>query len=165
MDDEDLLLFTTEDVERLLARARDALRIMKASVDQLPSHEMPAAKLLHIEDLKSKVARYQTELAARESAASPPAAPQPTYASVNALLYEMLILDPDFDAFCMDALPNKTHRRFGSSADRSEKHNLLLKLLGPEQVVAALRGHDPKRFAKCASLLVYRNLGADKPAR
>lgn len=159
MDDDDLQLFSTEDLEKLLSKAKDALRIMKASVDQLMPHDMPASKLLHIEDLKAKIARYQAEIASRPSGSPDVCAkPRLTHASVDALLYKMLCTDSDFDAFCMDALPNNSHRRFGSSADRQAKHNLLMQLLEPEQVAEALRQYNPERFTRFASLLKYRSL-------
>jgi hypothetical protein len=62
----DLRLFSADDLRRLLADVERTLRILHRTIDNLPAHEVPVARLLQIEDLEGKRAEYTAELSARE---------------------------------------------------------------------------------------------------
>jgi hypothetical protein len=55
----------------------------------------------------------------------------------------VLVVNPDFDAFCMDHYP-QIYRRFSSTMDRAARENLLLSLANPEELVAQLRRIEPR---------------------
>lgn len=66
------------------------------------------------------------------------------------LLRAVLPTDSDFGAFCLDCFP-AVAERFANSMDRLAKATLLFELAPPGELVAALRGHDPQRFAQYES--------------
>jgi hypothetical protein len=77
----------------------------------------------------------------------------PTTASLRKALGKLLILDSDFEAFCLDYFPTvKTH--FSSGMDRTTKVNLLLSLAERDLILRALQKHSPD-FSKAEPLLEY----------
>ena len=82
----------------------------------------------------------------------------PTRASVRRLLYQMLPTAADLDAFCIDSLSPEISRRFTNSADREDKHNLLLSLVESGEIALLLRNRLPAAFARWSHLLDYGNV-------
>ena len=62
------------------------------------------------------------------------------------ILRAVLPTDSDFSAFCVDSFP-AVAERFVDSMDRLARVTLLLELAPPGELIAALRAHDPQRFA------------------
>lgn len=71
----------------------------------------------------------------------------PDRASLRRLLLAVLPTDPESDAFCLDYFPD-TKQKFAGSMDRVQKLNLLLEREDAQEIVRALKKHDPKRYTR-----------------
>lgn len=72
-------------------------------------------------------------------------------ARLRKLLEQVLVGTADFDAFCMDWLPDVYHRLEGAP-DLKTKHNLLLSLVEPETLWEKLRSAHPSAVARFFSI-------------
>lgn len=72
----------------------------------------------------------------------------PKRAWLRGALNEVLYMDADFSAFCMDYF-TATYRRFSSGMDRTQKQNLLMEQAEPAEIWASLKEAYP---AKCQAL-------------
>ncbi len=88
--------------------------------------------------------------------ADPPRAP--TASSLRRLIGEVLRLDPDLDAFCIDYFPN-AFRRFTSGMDRMAKENILLQSADRSSILQHLREDYPHEVASRQDLLRYEEQG------
>ena len=70
--------------------------------------------------------------------------------SVRRALGALLVVDADFDAFCIDHYPH-VYRRFTGGMDRVAKENLLLTLVPAESLMQTLRSVDPHTILPLAS--------------
>jgi hypothetical protein len=70
MSDPDLSLLTLEDLRRLRKEAEEILAQILAALAPLPEFEWPAAKMLHIRQLRLNLERYGREIEARSTANS-----------------------------------------------------------------------------------------------
>lgn len=66
---------------------------------------------------------------------------------VNRLLFALLPIGSDFDAFCMDSFPD-VYRNYSGSMERQAKHNMLLTAHKSADIVSAAKAYEPKKFAK-----------------
>ena len=113
-----------------------------------PGQLRPAISLRHSDPrsrhfLRSKFAHPQRTIRIVAPAQS---APGPLHRhDLRQLLRAVLPTDADFNAFCLDFFPTAAER-IGTHVDR-QKVTLLLKLVPPNELVAALRRYDPQRFA------------------
>lgn len=78
---------------------------------------------------------------------SGPSDAPPLRAQVRRLLVDVLPLAVDFDAFASDYFP-KEYPRLSGAADLKERHTLLLALVEPDKLLAALRSAYPDRIDK-----------------
>jgi hypothetical protein len=62
--------------------------------------------------------------------------------TVRKTLGALLVVEADFDAFCIDHYRH-IYRRFSSGMDRVAKENLLLTLVSPDELMARLKSIDP----------------------
>lgn len=67
-------------------------------------------------------------------------------ARLRKLLQSVLVVPADLDSFCLDYFPD-VYRRFGTSADRDHKLNLLLLLHDAAKIEGCLREFDATRVA------------------
>jgi len=79
---------------------------------------------------------------------------RPTRDSLRKLLVQVLRLDSDLNAFCLDYFP-ETEQLFTSGMNSEEKRNLLLKREEPAEILARLRKREPAACEKHASLLRF----------
>lgn len=61
-------------------------------------------------------------------------------ALLRILLRQLILTDPDFDAFCLDRF-SEVQRRFAHGMDRLSKSNLLLEIVEPSSVLEQLVQH------------------------
>jgi hypothetical protein len=69
--------------------------------------------------------------------------PDADISALRKALGALLVVDADFDAFCIDHY-NHIYRRFGTNMDRVAKENLLLTLVPADNLMQTLRTVDPK---------------------
>jgi hypothetical protein len=65
--DDDLSIFTIEDLQEMIESAEEMLRIEIKKIDDLPPHEQPAYIIKHINDLKIKIGIYISEIESRQN--------------------------------------------------------------------------------------------------
>jgi nucleoside phosphorylase len=78
--------------------------------------------------------------------------PQPTRASLRKVLQEVLRIDSDLDAFCLDYFP-QVKRLFSGGMDTEQKRSLLLQREDAAQIWKHLQEAEPKACAKYAHLI------------
>lgn len=81
------------------------------------------------------------------SSSGKPSGEAPLRAQVRRLLDTVLPSAVDFDAFALDYFHDE-YRRLSAASDLKERHTLLLALIEPEQILAALRSAYPGRIEK-----------------
>ena len=95
-----------------------------------------------------------TEPLKKQEPAVPGAAKPPTTFSLRKLLGAVLKTSTDLDAFCIDHFP-EVSRRFSSGMERPAKEGILLETVEPDEILAALKLHDPAKLEKHRHLLTY----------
>jgi hypothetical protein len=78
----------------------------------------------------------------------------PTTFSLRKLIGAVLKTSTDLDAFCIDHFP-EVFRRFSSGMERPTKEGILLEAVDAEEILAALKLHDPAKLDKHQHLLAY----------
>lgn len=79
--------------------------------------------------------------------------PWPTTASLRKVLQQVLRLDTDMDAFCLDYFPH-VKRRFSDGMDTEKKRSLLLEKEDSARIWAELQTAEPTACRKYAHLIV-----------
>jgi nucleoside phosphorylase len=79
---------------------------------------------------------------------------RPTRGALRKLLIEVLRLDSDLEAFCLDYFP-ETSRLFSSGMDRETKRNLLLDREDASEIHERLKTSHPRAYAKHAHLAQF----------
>lgn len=89
---------------------------------------------------------------------------RPQSAEVRLLLEHCLVLDEEFQAFCLDYFP-RVHGQLSSTMTRTAKLNLLLQLCDAEldQIVARLAQRYPERYGRTAQRETPPTAGAGLP--
>ena len=95
-----------------------------------------------------------TEPLKKQEPAVPGSAKPPTIFSLRKLLGAVLKTSTDLDAFCIDHFP-EVSRRFSSGMERPAKEGILLETVEPEEILSALKLHDPAKLEKHRHLLTY----------
>ena len=88
-----------------------------------------------------------TEPLKKQEPAVPGSAKPPTNFSLRKLLGAVLKTSTDLDAFCIDHFP-EVSRRFSSGMERPAKEGILLETVEPEEILSALKLHDPAKLEK-----------------
>jgi hypothetical protein len=78
----------------------------------------------------------------------------PTLASLRKLIGRILIMDTDFDAFCLDHF-KLIRWRFSQNMDRVAKTSILLELSDRQSIVRYLREDFPDNFSEHQEVLIY----------
>ena len=126
-------LIDTADIPQLIVRTgEDASRIF------LHLSAPPALRPAEPEPTKPPVAAGKT----------------PTTFSLRKLIGAVLKTSTDLDAFCIDHFP-EVFRRFSSGMERPTKEGILLETVDAQEILAALKLHDPAKLDKHQHLLAY----------
>ena len=80
----------------------------------------------------------------------------PTLASLRRFIGRVLIMDTDFDAFCLDHFES-IRRRFSQGMDRVSKTSILLELGDRNLILYHLREDFPEDFTRHQDVLVYED--------
>ena len=67
----------------------------------------------------------------------------------------MLRTSGDLDAFCIDHFSDVA-RRFSGGKARPAREDILLQTIDADEIVAALRMHDPAKFERHRHLLTFK---------
>ena len=95
-----------------------------------------------------------TEPLKKQEHAVPGSAKLPTFFSLRKLLGAVLKTSTDLDEFCIDHFP-EVSRRFSSGMERPAKEGILLVTVEPEEILSALKLHDPAKLEKHRHRLTY----------
>lgn len=86
----------------------------------------------------------------------------PTRASLRSLIEQVLRLDSELTAFCLDYFP-AVNQRFTDGMDRMKKVNLLFEMAQTDRILFHLRESNPTEVADNAALLRYQDETAPTP--
>lgn len=80
----------------------------------------------------------------------------PTLASLRKMIGRILVMEIDFDAFCLDHF-DLIRKRFTQNMDRIAKTSILLELADKHAIVSHLQEDYPEEFLKYKDLLIYES--------
>lgn len=133
-----------------------------APLVSLPRHGRPIASCKDRDAELSALSQEISKLCDQVSVpTSEPEAPSgvpprgsPTRASLRKLLYQVLVSDSDFSAFCLDRFPH-VYRLLSSGMDRIAKTTVLLERATTGEILRQLRADHPSLVAEHEHLLHY----------